>query len=86
MGMDISAVAATRASQAYRQAIELDAPTPLQDGALLGVASAKLGWKLRQRKLQHLLRVRLEHQGYGVWLLREDKTGKPVAVLTEAKK
>jgi len=77
-------MAATLAAKAHRQPIALDAPSPLEDGALLGVASRKLGWKSRHRNtIKHLLRVRLEHQGYGVWMLREVKTDKPIAVLTK---
>jgi len=81
-------VATTLASQAYRRFMELGlcghAPTPLRDGALLGVASGKLKWKHgRRARIQHLLRVHLEYQEYGVWALRAVKSGKLIAILTE---
>lgn len=75
-------MAVTRASQMARQSIELTAPKPLTDGALLGVASKKLGWKLRRRLIQHLIHVRLEYQGFSVWALRSLKSGKLIATLT----
>ena len=76
-------MAATLAAQAHRQSIELDTPTPLCDGTLLGVASGKLRWKLKHRCIQHLIRVRLEYQGFGIWALRAVKSGKLIATLTE---